>query len=314
MNDWMNEARRRYDSSVEIRDSLPSPEEVLSRKSFLERAVQSIGGQEWMWKTTKGKILAVIVLPAGVFSVADFWANGIQTAFEYAQPYIGLLDQLDLPTRPNFVFFSDSKIDGFPLPPGEQRKAALIAPRVRLPEPTLSGISNVHELSLWRISRLAEFATGDRFPYTNPRSNELAAKEHLEFVLRSTNQHPGSNTRWYSSEFSTGVLYATDDPLIALDEIIRYQGAAHSIDASMHQDRYLVYEIIVSGTIERAPAFGPSPNTDWAASQAFGNAWIESKRTDMLSMGSDLGGDRGMYLINANLMADRIQIGSAIQI
>ena len=82
----------------------------------------------------------------------------------------------------------------------------------------------------------------------------------------------------------------------------------------MGGQKYLLYEIIVNGTVEHAPPFFTSYRTDWSETQRFGNDWIKSGRTDILSMGSDFGEDSGVFLLNSRLMSNRIQLGSSLHI
>ena len=219
MNDPILEAKRRHGHDVPIRDAFPTPVEISDRKSFLERASSAFGGEEWMWKSNKGRLLAIVVVPAGVFSVADFWGGLAHSTIEHAKPYIQTLAQLELPTGPDLVLFSEQED---PTQNWDPRKAALIAPRVRKPDQPVKDLTELYNYRLWRIARVREHPSGAQPKFLLKKSDDAAAQEHLEFAMRS----PGYPTRWYTPEVSFGMLYAAADPLIAIDEVGRYEELA----------------------------------------------------------------------------------------
>lgn len=308
------EARNRHGPGVKILDSFPTPGEISNRKSFLERVVQAVGGQEWMWKTNSGRLIAVIVLPSVVAGVGNFWTNQAHAAIEYAQPYVQMMANFDLPTRPELVVFSVSgKRDDTPNQTPDHR-AALIAPRVRIPDQLNSNPSTVEGLSLYRISKFIEYSKNKTLVSALNTSNEEAAKAHLQHSMNPLRNSMHANSRWYSSDKSPGMLYAAADPLVAIDEILRYEELYRNNASLSLNHKYLVYEVIVSGSVEQAPFDFSKPQVDWIATQKFGHAWIDQQRTDMLSIWSDFGADGMFYLLNTSLMRDRIRIGSVYQI
>jgi hypothetical protein len=68
------ELKEKYDiteDDFEILDSLPSAGEVQKKESFLVKLGEIAGAQAWMWKSWKGKVIAIVLVYMFVNGVYD---------------------------------------------------------------------------------------------------------------------------------------------------------------------------------------------------------------------------------------------------
>lgn len=88
----------------EVLTDLPSEREV-REKGFLVKVGEAFGGQEWMWKTWAGIVLAVILIAPKLQSSWDFWKPKlVQTANQFSTYFRHLRWPLD-PSDDQWIAF-----------------------------------------------------------------------------------------------------------------------------------------------------------------------------------------------------------------
>ena len=126
-NEEMREIRQRFGDGVSVTDRLPTPKEIVERGSWLELIAGTVGLEKWMWKSRRGLLIAIIVVPPGISGLVGFWGPPIRTGIEYARPYISIFEETGLKLDDRMVAF-------LPEPTGDTgtpaQDAAILAPTV----------------------------------------------------------------------------------------------------------------------------------------------------------------------------------------
>jgi len=97
MDETDEEIRRRHGLSDNIRvlRDFPDKDEIVRKLSFLQKVTSAVGGQEWMWKSVTGGLIAVIVLTPQISSIADYWGPKISAGIELAEPYLAAMREIE---------------------------------------------------------------------------------------------------------------------------------------------------------------------------------------------------------------------------
>lgn len=100
-----------------------------------------------MWKSRRGFLIAIIVVPPGISSLADFWAPPIRAGMEYARPYISVLEDSALVLGQRMVAF-------LPEPQNDGAETvytkAILAPTMGQLVTASAGVSNV-QFTVYRL-------------------------------------------------------------------------------------------------------------------------------------------------------------------
>ncbi|WP_047230227.1 RES family NAD+ phosphorylase [Pseudomonas brassicacearum] len=264
------EVRRRYGQNVVVLRTFPTDTEIKKEKSYLEMVGSMFGVQEWMWKTRSGRLLAVLIVVPTALGFVKFWGNGVTVAYDFARPYIEMVRHAPLDLSDELIVFGEhpeSVIGDRVWSP--DRPITFIAPGVRVepssPEKTRSGFL---EHTLWRVGRpqyLGVFTASDKF-----------------------------GGRWNSP--GRPVLYAADDPLVALEEIGLTSKGSSGLKYPEDLGVFTLHELMVRGTFELVDLTLVAA-LDTKATKAFGDQWLAEERSSILVVPSTMTTSRKSYLL-----------------
>lgn len=245
-NQEVDELRRRFGANVPIINRIPSAEEVVERESWLERIAGTVGLEKWMWKSRRGLLIAIIVVPPGISGLIDFWSPPIRAGIEYARPYIGVIENTAIALGQRMVVFlperGPERLD--PIYPH-----AILAPAVGQMITVAAGITNIDV----RVYRLAY-----------PRYDPLDGLGPSRF-----------GGRWNSP--GPRLLYTSDSILTAIEEL-RPHLPLNSLK------NFVLHEIRVSALAEILPRDRSKILIDdsYEASRQVGDDWIRRGQSDVL--------------------------------
>lgn len=242
----IEELRRRFGSEVPIIDRVPTPKEVVEKESWLERISGTVGLEKWMWKSRRGLMIAIIVVPPGISGLIDFWAPPVRAGMEYARPYIGVLEDSALVLGQRMVaFLPEPRNDGVkPVYP-----QAILAPTIGQLITASAGISNV-QFTVYRL--------------VHQRFDPLDGTGPSRYGGRWNS--PGPN-----------LLYTSDSILTAIEELRRHlpMGTIRS---------FMLHEVKIAALAEILPMdqskllIGDS----YEASRQVGDDWVRRGESDVL--------------------------------
>jgi RES domain-containing protein len=178
-----DQIRRKYSlpGDTPIRHSMPSQEEMAAKPSFLLKVAKALGYEEWMWKSTRGKILAVIILvPAGA-TIVGWWAPKVQLGWSLAEPYVRTITL-------SGVEFGSRMVGFLPEPPGPD-----VAPveRGAIPSKLLAlefdyPIDSGGRIDLWRVVQARhDHAAGGFGPQPLRYPSRWVSEGHVTYAAGS---------------------------------------------------------------------------------------------------------------------------------
>lgn len=258
-----DELRQQYGTHVEIRRSPPSPKEIAEKNSRLELVASAFGYQKWMWKSMGGRLLAIVIIPAALYGAFDFWGRVLTAGYEYAQPYIAMMNAAASRLSDELILFRDVSRSPDSSNESEDRPFLFLVPKAQVYEPTDTGPVHFFDGTLWRIAR-------------------------YEFTLPTQLTFARSVGRWHSA-LDAPVIYAASDVLGALEEMNLYSGRGFPRDL-------VLVRLLVRGTFEFAPRELLSSN-DLKITQDYGNEWLAEHRSPALAVPSFIDPSRWNYLL-----------------
>lgn len=242
----MRELRRKFGDDVPIIETLPSTEEVVRQESWLERIVGTVGLEKWMWKSRRGLLIAIIVVPPGITGLVDFWSPPITAAFEYARPYIGVIENTGLEFGERFIAFLPEPAKGELRPLAER---AILAPTIGQLITAPQGMAEV-DTTVYRLA--------------HRRIDPLDGHGAMNY-----------GGRWNSP--GPGLLYTSDSVLAAVEELKRHL-PGHTLNS------FVLHEINVAGPAEVLPssAFELVMSDDREATRRIGDEWFRRGGTGLM--------------------------------
>jgi RES domain-containing protein len=268
----LEDVHRRFGNSVQILDQLPNQQDLIKSGSWLEKISGTVGLEKWMLKSKLGVIIAIVVVPPGINSLVDFWSPRIQVGFEYARPYVEIIEKTSITMGQNIVAF-------LPEPkPGEREQSttfSILAPSMGKLTPIGAGLSEI-DVIVYRLTR-------------------------PEFPALGASGASRRGGRW--NDGGSPVLYTSDSVLAALAEVRRYFPAGFTMpELMLHEIRVVAMAEFVS---DAAKGFASSDS--WMESQSSGSDWIRRGQSDVLVAPSPV--DPTAQTLVVNLMRkDRIQL------
>lgn len=256
------ELRRKYGADVLILRTAPTPSQIQEKNSRLELAAKTFGVQEWMWKTKSGRLIGVFVFITAAGGAYEFWQPKLTVAYEYAKPYIAMVNEASLKLSNELIMFGDPNVAGDRLYDRLDSPIAFVVPRTRIdPAPIEPATTAYFDRTLWRITRTS---------YQPVAANLLGG-------------------RWNSPD-TPPVLYTAEDVLGALDEVL-------SGNPSIIPQQFVLHELAVRGTLESV-AQELAVSMDTAASQAYGDDWLAGGRTSALAVPSIIDPSRRHFMLS----------------
>lgn len=258
----IQELRERFGDDVQVTDKLPSPKEVVERDSWLERIVGTVGLEKWMWKSRRGLLIAIIVVPPGVSGLVEFWSPPVTAAMEYARPYISVVENTGLQFGERLIAFLPEPT-GDEAPPLADR--AILIPAVGQPITAPVGVIEL-DATVYRL--------------VDPRFDPL----------------DGWGTRNYGGRWSSpgpSLLYTSDSVLAAIEELKQY--------LPLERIRtFMLHEIGVAGMAEalQSSSFKLALNDDWQATRQIGDDWFRRGETGLMIAPSRVDPEAHTVVIN----------------
>lgn len=90
----------------EVRTQLPTKEERKERGGYLVKIGETLGAEEWMWKSIGGRVLAIIVLLPTVQGIWDYWQPKAVYAYDQMAIYFTTVDPQKDRDDTGFIAFS----------------------------------------------------------------------------------------------------------------------------------------------------------------------------------------------------------------
>lgn len=241
----IEELRRRFGRETPILERVPSPKELVEQESWIERIAGTVGLEKWMWKSRRGLIIAIIVVPPGISGLVDFWSPPIRASIEYARPYIGVIEDSAITVGQRMVAFMPE--------PGERLDphypSAIIAPTVGQVITAAAGFANI-DATVYRL--------------THQRYDPLDGGGPSRF-----------GGRWNSP--GPHLLYASDGILTAIEELRRH------LPLSTIKS-FMVHEIRVAARAEILPKDQSQilMSDTYEASRRIGDDWLRRGESEVL--------------------------------
>lgn len=264
--------RARYGADLPVLDRLPSHAELASERSHIEFIAGALGFQRGMLKTWRGRIVAVIVIPATFSGFLSFWGPKLEVAYEFASPYIQSIAATSAHLTDNLIAFGDLPDPSSPLRSGDSTIVASLVPEFQsLNQPKLSGNHSTATLTLWRISRKL---------YPALSSARIGG-------------------RWTSSGHN--VVYTADSPLGAIEEVAFYlRRFATQVGGPISTSDYLLHRISATGAVHVSDIELPNEKTDvdWSRSRRIGDQWLAESRSPIFAYPSSFASNGFNYVLN----------------
>lgn len=256
---------------------LPNRDEIVSHKSFLQKVTSAVGGQEWMWKSISGGIIAIIVLPPQLYSIADYWEPKISAGIELAEPYLQALREIDFRPTDTLIGFDGQ---------GDEKKGnEFVIPHAVAPtaDPAPDGKFRIYKLlpnrlDITSLGNVASFLRSGQPPY-----------EDFIRVLKYENRSP---TEWTDGSRPV-TFFATD--LLALVEEWRHWQMKWRLQNNLGDPKATlrIAECDFSGRVETLPTHIESG----VQGQWYVEKWVRSGQAELLLVPSSRGKVSEMALL-----------------
>lgn len=242
----VEDLRRRFGAEIPIIDRIPSPGEVVEQESWLERISGTVGLEKWMWKSRRGLLIAIIVVPPGVGGLVDFWAPPIRTGIDYARTYISIIERISLSLgRQMVAFLPEPGSDGFEA----IYPKAILAPSMGQPITASSGLTDI-DVIVYRLY--------------DQRFDPLDGRGPSRFGGRWNS--PGPN-----------LLYASDSILAAVEELKKHLPLSTIKNFMLHEIRIAALAEILPMDSSRLLISG-----SFEGSRSVGDDWVKRNQSDVL--------------------------------
>lgn len=265
-----------FGDGLRITGKMPTPRELADNGSWLERIAGTVGLEKWMWKSRRGLLIAIVIVPPGLYGLVDFWKPVVTTSIDLASPYIEVLGKTGVDLEQRLIAF-------LPEPAGERlaplNDRAIIVPAAGNTIVVPEGRSYV-EATVYRL------VFGDYDPLDGHGISKLQG-------------------RWHTGGIP--LLYSSNSVLAAVKELKRMAPSLLMSPDAM--GRFVLHEVRVAGLAETLPtSIRPLVmSEDRNATQQIGDEWLRRGDTGLLVTPSPVDPAAHTILVNLGLR-DRIDL------